>query len=555
MAKKSGSSFGTFNEERQFTVNGVKPITTEFSKGSVPYSIYTINRESAWARWRRGYELATASLYTNNFSYRFKYTVPFPEGFLPTGTEYPDILGYFQGFPTRSKEFRVHWAAKKTPGSVRFDRLKSYVALLNKYSFDKPAFDYLDAGQWFDDEAKVESIDAYIGSVTEDAEYWYVKLNGIWTKGNKLPPPLYVDLGSGLEGLKALNGEVLEDRIIAKDGIIIDRDTINPATQKRYGYVQAVLVDTDEETGVLKFKKAGSVEATADRALVSPATRPPAVGRYFITGPRYCCTCQDFTHREYSYMMNLGASNKRAFPRSTVSNVKPGRHEFLTNLGIVDNAMMTDADVNRILQIIAPDEQFTLSDTVTTQNIVDRLSARDNPGVFSEFGSTYLRSTSNPGLSGSSAEGMPGYNDYSSVRIQTDADSVPQIQITSLTDIWSPVLDEMRYCKHIYAMRFQDDVFPPEPSDFPVGIESMAKWEQDLVEATEKEQDKRLRAISTEALSYMDIPPYNCQAQNMQPMLQRLFNIPLTYIKIDGFTMYDKNGTAYNPSLGEKPAT
>ena len=267
MAKKSGSSFGTFNEDKQFVVNGVKPITT-------------------------------ASLYTNNFSYRFKYTVPFPQGFLPTGTEYPDILGYFQGFPTRSKEFRVHWAAKKTPGSVRFDRLKAYVALLNTYSFDKPTFDYLDSGQWFDDETMVKEIDAYIGSVTEDAEYWYVKLNGAWTKGNKLPPPLYVDLGTGLEGLKALNGEVLEDRIISKDGTIIDRDTIDPATQKRYGYVQAVLIDTDEETGVLKFKKAGSVEATADRTLVSPATRPPAVGRYFITGPRYCCTCQDFTHRE-----------------------------------------------------------------------------------------------------------------------------------------------------------------------------------------------------------------------------------------------------------------
>lgn len=104
-------------------------------------------------------------------------------------------------------------------------------------------------------------------------------------------------------------------------------------------------------------------------------------------------------------------------------------------------------------------------------------------------------------------------------------------------------------------MRFQDDVFPPEPSDFPVGIESMPRWEQNLVTTTEKEQDKRLRAISEEALSYMDVPPYNCQAQNMQPMLQRLFNIPLTYIKINGFTMYDKNGTAYNPSLGEKPAT
>lgn len=556
MARKSGSSFGSFNDTRAFAVNGVKPITTEFSLGSIPDSLSAANRESAWARWRRGYEIATSSSYTNNLSYRFKYTVPFPEGFLPKGTEYPDILGYFQGFPTRSKEFRMHWAGKKTPGSVRFDKLKSYVALLNRYSFDHGLYDYEDPGQWFDEEAKqTRNIDAYIGSVTEDADYWYVKLNGVWTKGNKLPPPLYVDLGTGLEGLKALNGEVLEDRILSKDGTIIDRDTIDPTTQKRYGYVQAVLVDTDEETGILKFKKAGSVEATPDRVLVSPATRPPAIGRYFITGPRYCCTCQDFTHRQYSYMMNLGASNKRAFPRSSIASVKPGRYEILKNAGVIDNALMTDADVDRILQIVAPGEEFILPDTVTTENIVNILAARDNPGVYSEFGALYTRSTANPGLSGSAAEGMPSYEDYSSVTVQTDASAIPQIQITSLSDFWTPVLDELRYCKHIYAMRFQDDVFPPEPSDFPVEAGSMAAWEQELVAQTQEEQDKRLRKLSIEAFSYMDVPPYNAQAQHMQPMLQRLFNIPLTYIKISGFTMYDKNGTAYSPSLGEKPGT
>ncbi len=83
----------------------------------------------------------------------------------------------------------------------------------------------------------------------------------------------------------------------------------------------------------------------------------------------------------------------------------------------------------------------------------------------------------------------------------------------------------------------------------------MVKWEQNLVDKTENDQEKASRSLSTEALSYMDVPPYNCQAQAMQPMLQRLFNIPLTYIKIDGFTMYDKNGLPYVPSLGEKPST
>lgn len=525
MGKKAGNIFNNFQQKTSFTPNSVKPISTEFSRGSVPDSIYSSNRESSWSRWRRGYELATASLHTNNFSYRFRYKVPFPNNLLPPGTEYPDILGIFKGFPTRNKELRIHWAAKKTPGSVRFDQLK-------------PA------------------ADAFIESITEDDDYWYVKLNGSWSGVNKLPPPLYVDLGSGLQGLNALNGEVLEDRILVKDGDIINRDTIDPSSQRRYGYVQAVLVDTDEETGILKLKKAGSVEATPDRVLVSPATRPPAVGRYFITGPRYSCSCQDFTRRDYAYLMNLNSSsNKRIFPRSAIANVKPGRHEFLKNLGVIDNAFMTDADVNRILQIIAPGEEFVLSDTVTTETLIDRLSARDSPGVFKEFGATYLRSTSNPGLTGSSSEGMPTFNDYSSSTVKTDANSIPQIEIKSLTDFWSPVLDEMRYCKHIYAMRFQDDVFPPEPSDFPVSIGDMTRWEQNLVESTEKEQSNSLRKLAQEALSYMDVPPYNSQTQWMQPMLQRLFNIPLTYIKIEGFTMFDKNGNPYVPADGERPAT
>lgn len=545
MAKGNGNSFGNFAASKAFQLRALTPITTEFSKGSVPNSLYSINRESAWTRWRRGYELATASLHNNNYEYKFKYNVPFSEGFLPPGTEYPPILGIFQGFPTTNKEFRVHWAAKKTSGSVRFDQLKSYVVLANTYWGDNGFTDYENVGQWMDDDTKVETVDASIESVTEDANYWYVKLKGTWSPANKLPPPLYIDLGGGLEGLKALNGEVLEDRVVTKNGEFITKDSIDPDTQKRYGYVQAVLIDTDEETGILKLKKEGSVEITPDQALITPATRPPHIGRYFITGPRYSCTCQDFNHRDYSYMRNLGATNKKAFPRTSIASVKPGRFEILKRLGIVDNASMTDADVDRILEIIAPSEQFQVPGTVTTETSINRLANRDNPGVYREFGYLYLRSTGNPGLTGSRAEGMPSYEDYSAT----------QNQITSFTDIWTPVLDELRYCKHIYAMRFQDDIFPPEPSDFPVEIESMTKWEQNLVEENVKDQLDTYKDLASNALTYMDVPPYNCQAQMMQPMLQRLFNIPLTYIKIDGFTMYDKNDQPYVPAAGEKPGT
>jgi len=555
MATKGGNSFGTFQGNTPYKVNGLKPITTEFSRGSVPNSLYAINRESAWTRWRRGYELATATSYSNNYVYPFQYTVPFEEGFLPAGSSYPDILGVFQGFPTLNKEFRVHWAAKKTEGSVRSDQISPASRLVSDDWIDAGFKDYENIGYWLDEDTLAYDSDLYVESVTEDASYWYVKLHGTWSPANKLPPPFYIDMGGSLEGLKPLNGEILEDRILTKNGAIIDRDTVNPLTQKRYGYVQAVLVDTNEETGVLKLKKAGSVEATPDRALVTPATRPPLIGRYLITGPRYCCTCQDFTRRQYSYMRNLGASNKRAFPRAGLGSIKPGRYEILKRLGIVDNSSMTDADVNRILQIISPGSQFVLPDSITTESVIDLNAGRDNPGVYSEFGYIYLRSTDNPGITGSSAEGMPSYEDYTSLITNPDSQSIPQKEITSLNDFWSPVLDEMRYCKHIYAMRFQDDVFPPEPSDFPVENGSMVNWEQNLVDKTENDQEKASRLLSTEALSYMDVPPYNCQAQAMQPMLQRLFNIPLTYIKIDGFTMYDKNGLPYVPSLGEKPST
>jgi hypothetical protein len=544
MARKSGNSFGNFSNSATFDPRPVKPFTTEFSQGSIQGSLYALNRESAWTRWRRGYELATASSHVNNYSYRFKYTVPFAEGILPPGTEYPDIKGFFQGFPTASREFHVHWSGKKTAGSVRFDQLKAYVILSSSNWSDLSFTDYINVGQWFDEDSTVEEIDASIESVTEDADYWYVKLKGKWSETNKLPPPLYINLGGNIGGLKALNGEVLEDRVISQDSDFITRDSIDPTTQKRYGYVQAVLVDVNEVTGVLTLKKEGSVEATPDRTLVTPATRPPSVGRYFITGARYVCTCQDFTRREYSYMRDLGAGNKKAFPRTTVSNVKPGRYEILRSLGIVDNAAMTDADVERILEIIVPSQDFALPGTVTTENIVDLKAARDNPGVYREFGALYLRSTQNPGLSGSSPEGMPSYNDYSAV----------QNEVTSITDIWSPILDELRYCKHIYAMRFQDDVFPPEPSDFPVGIGSMTSWEQELVDKTEKEQEKTAKELGEKALMYMDVPPYNCQSQSMQPMLQRLFNVPLSYIKIDGFTMYDKNGIEYVPAAGGRPS-
>jgi len=38
-------------------------------------------------------------------------------------------------------------------------------------------------------------------------------------------------------------------------------------------------------------------------------------------------------------------------------------------------------------------------------------------------------------------------------------------------------------------------------------------------------------------------------------MMQKLFNVPSTFILMSGFTMYDKNGKPYVPAQGERPET
>ena len=154
------------------------------------------------------------------------------------------------------------------------------------------------------------------------------------------------------------------------------------------------------------------------------------------------------------------------------------------------------------------------------------------------FGATYTRSTTNPGVTGARAEGLPSFNDY----------DVEQGQLTAITDNWEPLLDELRYCKHIYALKFADNTFPPEPSDFPVGRNSMVDWEQRLVAETEKEQTEiKAAMLNKYSLSQMDVPPYNCQSAMMMPMMQKLFNVPTNFILMSGFTMFDKDGKPYTP--------
>lgn len=509
-SKNNFGSFVSFTKEKDRDPFRLKPITTEFSKGSIPDSLSTANRESAWSRWRRGYELATATFYDNDFSYPFQYQIPVPSG-TPSSFANPNpiISGVFVGFPTTNKELGMHWAGWRYAGSMRSDKLKDPITNNN----------------------------LYIESVNQDATNWYVKLAGSWSAANPLPPPFYVAVPGVPGGLKPLVTEILEDRVITVNGDIIDKDTIDPTTQKRYGYVQAVLTAVNQNTGILTFKKAGSVQVTPDQEYITPSPAQFTVGRYLITGARFCCSCQDFTHRDYSFLTNPAASDRKFFPRNNISSVKPGRYEVTTLSGVVDNNAMNDASVNRQMDVYAPSGYavpFSLSTTTTITNN----AARDNAGVYRDFGATYLRSTSNPAIPGAKAEGMPGYNDY----------STEQGVITSLTDNWTPLLDEMRYCKHVYALKFKDNTFPPEPSDFPVQVGSMAAWEQRLVANTESEQKEAASFLMTKrSLAGMDVPPYNCQSPMMMPMMQKLFNVPADFIVMGGFTMFDKNGQPYKP--------
>jgi hypothetical protein len=517
-----GDSFGGFSnfkvesfEEIQKDFD-VKPITPAFG-GSVVDSIYTANRASAWSRWRRGWELATAAYVQDAFEFPFRYSVNLPG--VTTSGLVPQIAGVFKGFPSPNKELGMQWACNVLAGSLRFDNIITQVS-----------------GQ---------DVRAEIESVTEDDFYWYVQLAGNFSETDPIPPPLFVPVPAGLEGenlqpVKPLLGTVLEDRLLGPLLAPITNETKNPQTGNLYGYVAAVLVDVEADTGVLKLQKQGSLEATPQGDLVTPATRPPHVGRFFINGAVYACTCQDFTQRDYAYFSTLGLRKGYQFPRSSVASLKPGRYEEVKEVGKLMNAAMTDPDVQRDMTIESPDERFFSFYGFNELNQDGPgLSGRDFPGVFRDFGTQFLKSTGNN--QNARTEGMPRMKDYNTEEVPFQRN-----RITQLTDNWSHLLDEYRSCKHIYAMRYEAKLFPPEPSDYPVEVGSMAEWEEDLVMKVQKDQEDAALKYLRYGLSYMDVPPRNIQSPVVIDMMSKVFNLPSFLITIDNFTMFDSTGEAFN---------
>jgi hypothetical protein len=284
--------------------------------------------------------------------------------------------------------------------------------------------------------------------------------------------------------------------------------------------------------------------------LATPSRIPPHNGRFFQTGARFCCSCQDFTRRDYAYLSGLGVRKKPLFPRTNVATLKPGRTEEVFELGQLSNAMMTEVNEkitqNRTLTIIAP-SGFQLVGVGVSGETKDardpKTLYRDVPGQFTDFGKIYRRGFGDNPSPTQVAEGMPKYGDYKQ----------SGLTITEISDDWTYVLDQYRYCKHIYAMKYIAGEFPTEPSDFPIDAGLMSEWEDALVTKTLSEQAKYLTDFVNYGVSHMDIPPFNCQSPIMIPMLQKLFNFPSEFIELQQFIMRDKNGVAYIPASGQKP--
>ena len=95
MARRRGNTFNFLQANSKADDFSVKPIKAEFG-GSLPSSIYRINSASSWSRWRRGFEIATASYYQNTIDFPFTYK-PLEE---PSLSSYVDSRGISSGIRT-----------------------------------------------------------------------------------------------------------------------------------------------------------------------------------------------------------------------------------------------------------------------------------------------------------------------------------------------------------------------------------------------------------------------------------------------------------------------
>jgi hypothetical protein len=515
----------------------VKPIKAEFG-GSIPNSIYNYDSQAAWIRWRRGWELATSDIANAAYTYDFKYLIPQTSGAIDEiGGRSPVMSGTFKGFPTPNKELGMHWTGIIEPGNLRFDNLTDVSGVRLAVS----------------GEAHPQTL--FSGVVQDNARFWYIQLSGTFStaSGEQVPSPLLVTFSGG-ETAKPIVGDILEDKIITVSGEAIDSDTRDPATNIRYGFVQAVLVGVDEYQGILQFEKRGSVQSTIDGVQITPSRIPPTPGRFLQTGRRFCCTCQDFTRRDYAYISTLGQRRGRSFPVTAPGATTPGRYEQLKKFNELTQAAQlkwTEYFVeNNLFELVSP-SGYELREVTSTQEIKDiRLPAnlyRDFPGIFADFGNIYTRGFGdNESSTSGIAEGMPSYGDY-----KESGSTVYEIN-----DDWTFTLNQYRFCKHIQALRYIRGEFPIEPSDYPFATsDDLVTWEDDLIKKTQKAQEKAFENFTYYGMSHMDVPPFNVESPIMVSMTQKLFNFPAQFVRLQSFVMIDKNGQEYVPGSGEGPSS
>lgn len=515
----------------------VKPIKAEFG-GSIPNSIYNYDSQAAWIRWRRGWELATSDIANAAYTYDFKYLIPQTSGAIDEiGGRSPVMSGTFKGFPTPNKELGMHWTGIIEPGNLRFDNLTDVSGVRLAVS----------------GEAHPQTL--FSGVVQDNARFWYIQLSGTFStaSGEQVPSPLLVTFSGG-ETAKPIVGDILEDKIITVSGEAIDSETRDPATNIRYGFVQAVLVGVDEYQGILQFEKRGSVQSTIDGVQITPSRIPPTPGRFLQTGRRFCCTCQDFTRRDYAYISTLGQRRGRSFPVTAPGATTPGRYEQLKKFNELTQAAQlkwTEYFVeNNLFELVSP-SGYELREVTSTQEIKDiRLPAnlyRDFPGIFADFGNIYTRGFGdNESSTSGIAEGMPSYGDY-----KESGSTVYEIN-----DDWTFTLNQYRFCKHIQALRYIRGEFPIEPSDYPFATsDDLVTWEDDLIKKTQKAQEKAFENFTYYGMSHMDVPPFNVESPIMVSMTQKLFNFPAQFVRLQSFVMIDKNGQEYVPGSGEGPSS
>jgi hypothetical protein len=484
MTSRFGDSFsGSFKKTKSFDFGSPE---SSFSRSyDVPGSHGNYNRQSSYLRWLRGFEIAQAIGLDSPWYLPFFYELNTQDS---NTQQKPQIPGVFVGFPTPNKELGMHWTAARLAGSLRTDNLRTTNSNGLKIEY-------------------TELTDEFIT----------IKLEGEWGEQNPLPAPFFIDIPNAPQ--YPLIGEIFEDRIIEENGELITRDTLNETTGLRYGYVSAVLAEVRPYEGILRFRRPGSVWTSPDRVLVSPASTGFQPGRWLSTGARYCCSCQDFLGRDYAWISRLqaesavGRARGKYFPYTKARQVKIGKTERVTFDGSNKEKLRA---------------QIKISENPSLE-VVD--SARDLPGVFEDFGSTYTNNNAGP----------PVFNDY---KVDQDGNVIYE------SNFWTQTLDTRRYCKHIYALKFSSNDLVPEPSDYPIGV-SLTEIEHAMIRERKKTQDAYIQRAEY-GVAFMDIPPYNAETEMMFPVVTKLFNLPSSFIKLDSFLMQDPiSGETYRP--GESP--